>query len=70
MRDFLVRVRDTEPARLAEFGRTTVAGLAALGWFTVDDAAVNTTASFVALAVSWGLTRFVRNRVTPVAKGE
>lgn len=70
MRDFLVRVKNTEPARVAEFGRAVLAGLVTLGWVTVDDATINTATSGVALLLSWGLTSFVRNRVSPVSKGD
>ncbi len=64
------KVKSTEPARLAEFVRTVLVGLVGLGWVTVDDATVNTTVSVVGLLGSCALTKFVRNRVTPVAKGD
>jgi hypothetical protein len=67
---FWGKAKATEPARLAEFARTVLVGLVGLGWITVDDTTINTATSVVGLLVSWALTRFVRNRVAPVAKGE
>lgn len=67
MRAFLDRLKATEPARLAEFVRTVLAALVAVGWLTINDGLINTIASLAALGFSALLTRFVRNRVTPVA---
>jgi len=62
--------KDTEPARLAEIVRGVLVGLVGLGWVALDNATVNSIATLVAVAGSWALTKFVRDRVTPLAKGD
>jgi hypothetical protein len=68
LRVVAAEVAATEPARLAEVGRTVLGLAVALGWLTLDNAAVNSTATTGALVVSWLLTRLVRKKVVPVTK--
>ena len=75
MRAFLGRLRAvaaevaaTEPARLAEVGRTLLGAAVGLGWLTLDNTAINSVATAGALGLSWVLTRLVRRRVVPVTK--
>ncbi|GAB3472014.1 hypothetical protein [Actinophytocola sediminis] len=57
-----------EPARLAERARALLVLLVGAGWLTIDNATITTVASVAGLVASWLLSRFVRGRVTPVAK--
>ncbi len=58
-----------EPAALAELVRAILVVLVGLGWATVDNNTVNVISSAAGLIVSWGLTWYVRSRVTPLPKG-
>lgn len=66
MTDPALPPRPAEPAALAELVRAVVVVLVGLGWVTLDSETVNVVASVAGLALSWGLTWYVRSRVTPV----
>lgn len=68
LKELLIRLKELEPARLAEGVRAVLIGLVGLGWLTIDDALINSIATGATLVISGILTVFVRNRVTPVAK--
>ncbi|WP_158882008.1 hypothetical protein [Amycolatopsis anabasis] len=68
MREFLARLQDTEPARLAEFVRAVLVAVNAVGWATIPDTTVSAVVTVVSVLASLVLTKFVRSNVTPTPK--
>lgn len=62
------KLKATEPARWAELARAVMVALVSVGWVTIGDAAVNSIASVVAVAVSVFLSEKTRKNVTPTGK--
>jgi hypothetical protein len=60
------KLRDVEPAALAEALRLVLVALVALGWITLDEEAIAAVVSAVAGALSIGLTIWTRRKVTPI----
>lgn len=60
---FFGRLREAEPARLAEGVRLLLVAGNTLGWATIPDAKLNAIVSAVSVLASLGLTKYVRSSV-------